>query len=804
MDELIEKLREERERIKNEIEKKIEQFQISKYNLDELDDFLKEPYVIIPKREKEFYVIAPKWVNFQIGWLERSTRSYNIFVVNKYMQWLAQIPEGLKERLKFPEPLPLKVYDGMLLTGKEYQERAWEKYKHFLSMRVGKERIRIRRGYEFKLIAQLIEDGILPFIPRSVEEEDLREWNGIKLRTYQERAWKEFLDKGAVGIFWAFAAGKSLFGLYALGRIKGKKLVVVPTLTLKEQWEERIREYIPEYAHEIEIVTYHAYHKVKNKEYSLIVFDECHRLPANTYIRLATIRTKYRIGLSGSPFREDKRENYIFALTGFPIGLSWDELLKLKVIRKPTFKLYILSDNRAKIRKLDELLQRIAKTFNVPFVYGATKDRLEVIRNSDIAVVSRVGDEGLSFPELERVIEVAFLRGCYDEKTEVLTKDGFKPFKNITFKDKLATLNKDGFIEYHKPTKIISFYHEGRMINFVGKNYNLLVTPDNDMYVRANFYRKKVKNPKFKFKKASELMKLSPSSLSHYEFKRDVRWKGIDRKVVVFKRSTKDPYNKDDIRIPINTFLKFLGWYISDGSTGKRGIIKISDPKEESKRELVGIFKEMGLNPKVTPDGVYVYSRPISRFLQKLGKAHTKYIPKWVKNLPSHRLKLLFETLMKGDGDKLKTRYTTVSKQLADDFQEICLKIGLACTIYSRKPKKVKFKDGHITKSKGSYDIIISRKQLTPEIETIPKEVEYAGFVYDVTVPNHTIYVRRCGKAVWSGNSRMQESQRFGRLMHSGKEEPEHIILMTQDEFERYQKRLYAITERGFHLEIMR
>jgi len=52
--------------------------------------------------------------------------------------------------------------------------------------------------------------------------------------------------------------------------------------------------------------------------------------------------------------------------------------------------------------------------------------------------------------------------------------------------------------------------------------------------------------------------------------------------------------------------------------------------------------------------------------------------------------------------------------------------------------------------------------------------------------------------------SRMQESQRFGRLMHSAKEEPEHVILMTEEEFEKYQKRLYAITERGFRIEFVR
>jgi hypothetical protein len=40
--------------------------------------------------------------------------------------------------------------------------------------------------------------------------------------------------------------------------------------------------------------------------------------------------------------------------------------------------------------------------------------------------------------------------------------------------------------------------------------------------------------------------------------------------------------------------------------------------------------------------------------------------------------------------------------------------------------------------------------------------------------------------------------------MHSAKEEPEHIILMTEEEFENYQKRLYAITERGFRIEFVR
>jgi len=51
--------------------------------------------------------------------------------------------------------------------------------------------------------------------------------------------------------------------------------------------------------------------------------------------------------------------------------------------------------------------------------------------------------------------------------------------------------------------------------------------------------------------------------------------------------------------------------------------------------------------------------------------------------------------------------------------------------------------------------------------------------------------------------SRRQEAQRFGRLMHADpNKEPLHVIIMTEKEYERYQKRLYPIIEKGFNLEI--
>jgi len=403
---------------------------------NEFLNFLEEPYCLIqhPSMKNAFLVIVPKFVRFNLGWLEHETKSYRIFVLNKYMVWLVDLPPSLREKIDFEEPLPVQVDGKILQTNSGFIDEVWRRYKDFLSQKISDDAIRIKRGREFDLIVKLIEDGILPFTPTPVDEDDLREFKKIRLRDYQEKAWKKFIETGATGVFWSFGSGKSFFGLYALARIKGQKLVVVPTITLKEQWKERIWKYIPEYVPEIEIVTYRVWDKLKDKKYNLVIYDECHRLPAPTYITLSTLRTKYRIGLSGSPFREDGRESYIFALSGFPVGLDWRDLIDRRIVKPPTFKVCIVENRNKKIDKVKELLtipvktiifcdsiyfgEKLSERLNIPFVHGETKNRLEIIKNNQFCILSRVGDEGISIPEIERVIEVDFLKGSRMQESQ--------------------------------------------------------------------------------------------------------------------------------------------------------------------------------------------------------------------------------------------------------------------------------------------------------------------------------------------------------------------------------------------------
>jgi len=480
----IEKMKERLDRAGTRINKEFrdisEKLQTQQFNKDKVKEFWEQPYAIVPKRHEEWYVIAPTFLDFQIGWLEKTVKGWNYFIVNKYVQWLAQVPTDLQEKFKFKKPLPLKVFDHTVLTGKDHQEETWGRYqKHFLK-REGKDKIRIKKGHEFKLLAEMIGDGILPFMPKPIAKEHARkpENVGFELRPYQKEAWEMFEKVGAVGAYWPFGAGKTFFGLWAAACIRGKKLIVVPTTTLREQWQARIKQYIPQYADEIEIFTYHAYKKLRNREFVLVIFDECHRLPANTFSRLATLRTEYRIGLSATPYREDGRTDYIIALTGYPQGMNWSEIIAQGYVNKPTVTLYILPGMREKLAKISEIMKderktliysywldagkKISNWLKVPFVYGDTRNRLEILKQADVAVVSSVGGEGVSLPDLERVIEVTGQYGSRREEAQLMGRLFHSTEKEP---EHIILMTEEELEKYEK--RLLAIYEKGFRINIV-------------------------------------------------------------------------------------------------------------------------------------------------------------------------------------------------------------------------------------------------------------------------------------------------------------------------------------------------
>ncbi len=241
---------------------------------------------------------------------------------------------------------------------------------------------------------------------------------------------------GAIGAFHPTGAGKSFLTMYLCDVIVGRKAIFVPTVTLKEQWHEYINQNIPERAREIDVFTYSANRRNwENTDYVLTAFDECQYLPADTFSRLAFLKTKYRLGLSASPHREDGREPYVIALTGFPVGLNWQEYMQETGRLYHPIHLHVVRSSReAKLRKVRELLnpskrtmifcdgielgKEIGRAFRIPYIHGETTDRLTVIRDNPVVAMSRVGDVGVSVKDLEQIIEVDFLYGSRQQQLQ--------------------------------------------------------------------------------------------------------------------------------------------------------------------------------------------------------------------------------------------------------------------------------------------------------------------------------------------------------------------------------------------------
>lgn len=405
---------------------------------EEFREFIKQPYVLQQRKDGEFLCFVPRFVNFQVGWLERTTVSYNVFAINRYTNWLGEIPPAIQEQTGLDRP-PEDIFiaDNQLIF-KPKDEGAARRFKPFIS-HWGEGVGRITKGKEFDLLAEMINAGYLPFKPNPVLQSDRREpelkFNLSGKYQFQFDTLQEFFRLGAVGVFWMTGAGKSFFTMAAMDALKGQKLVVVPTRTLIDQWTDYFRRYAPRLNRwgETKIITYAAYEKVKKEKFVLTVFDECHRLPANSFSKLATVQTKYRIGLSASPKREDGREKYIFALTGFPIGMDWKSLVSLLGKNFHAVNVHIVTDDKAKIKKAKELLQgvktiifcdsialgeRAAAELNIPFISGKSSKRLDIAKTHRTFVASRVMDLGVSISDLQHVIEIDFLFGSQSQELQ--------------------------------------------------------------------------------------------------------------------------------------------------------------------------------------------------------------------------------------------------------------------------------------------------------------------------------------------------------------------------------------------------
>lgn len=252
----------------------------------------------------------------------------------------------------------------------------------------------------------------------------------------------------------------------------------------------------------------------------------------------------------------------------------------------------------------------------------------------------------------------------------------------------------------------------------------------------------------FKLEETKQVFeKLRHSSI---ELRKDCKWIGEGKEEFEipdeFLKKKKDgspiKYKKGKCKFDLKHWLKFLGWYLSEGSATDRRV-DVCQNKGEYYDEICEDIKKLGLHPQKKSDRIIISNAPLARHLKTLHTSKEKYIPKWIKQLNRELLLILLDALMKGDGsfnkDGSYQKYTTSSWNLANDILEIGLKIGYPV---------------NLSKNRDSWIVLFSDKRYsTPRLSKKPELVPYKGRVWDVEVDNHVVMCERNGKLCWTGNS---------------------------------------------------
>lgn len=358
---------------------------------------------------------------------------------------------------------------------------------------------------------------------------------------------------------------------------------------------------------------------------------------------------------------------------------------------------------------------------------------------------------------------------CYDDQTEILTENGWKLFKDIRNGEKIATLNGDR-LEYHVPTNYFEAEYNGDIYYIRSQQVDLAVTPQHKLYTSTCLIKDRKNWNTFNLIEASNLADKT------IRMKKNAVWESDDQELfeipsVVINHNQFRHHVSKPIHVKMDDWLEFLGYYLSEGSLMFQNLVPYNVVITQSSKanpdvccKIEDCLNRLGFKWNKTTDNYYVCNKQIAHYLSMYGSgASTKRVPRFVKNLSARQITIFIEALIDGDGYRRGngSSYVTTSKWLADDVQEIALKIGMSANIYKRTREQTESYNPHIGGRKlkpkhPPYTVQIITKH-TPTLNHHGlrhfTKRKYSGKIYCVDVHNHVVYVRRNGKPVWSGNS---------------------------------------------------
>lgn len=318
--------------------------------------------------------------------------------------------------------------------------------------------------------------------------------------------------------------------------------------------------------------------------------------------------------------------------------------------------------------------------------------------------------------------------------TEVLTKHGFKYFKDLDKKDLVAQLNpKTNIISYVAPTSYIAEPYTGKMYTVNKLSPCFSVTDMHKVHCRLTG------NKSYTFSKAQEL-----HGNSFY-----VSHEGI----YPGTRNTK--LSSDDFYILGTTFVQGKTFDI-DKAKGIKGIYFDTGLEDKEFNYLRGLLTKLNYEVKVDSNKVLSFrytGMAIETYITDMLYKNQPYvIPKYYVEFSGKLCHSFIRGLVGSlyslrDPESGHTTSLYKSRVISRDASEIVYQMGVHSGISINK------KDMN-TGSSLMITTGTETKVTIADLKTIDVENE---MVYCVTVPTHLICTRRNGFTHWTGNSHLED-----------------------------------------------
>ena len=346
--------------------------------------------------------------------------------------------------------------------------------------------------------------------------------------------------------------------------------------------------------------------------------------------------------------------------------------------------------------------------------------------------------------DIDPDIEIDYIAGnhdCFSEDTQILTEKGWLDYFEVDKETKIATFNKETkSIEFQNYIEAQTYSYKGEMYNIQNNACDLLITPNHRVYWAD-------RNSKNEF----EMSEISDVNLVNT---RKVQYcSGIN--------------SKSDLIDISDDMIKLIAWIITDGSTSiKDKTIKLYQ-RTEKIHLIRDILDRLGItytfNTRIRDIksicGVELKNPSKEQCIITINKKNSeiiyKYIddkytiPEWVYDLSERQVDIFINSMVDGDGSRKKDSKSGLMlygvKTILDQVQHLLTLNGYRTSIYTYRNSQYKL---NITKNNTiSLDRIVNHVN----------KVDYIGIIWDFTVPNDTLVVRRNGKVSITGNCRAEK-----------------------------------------------